>query len=114
MRFGVNYIPSKNWLHNWIDFDETSVKKDLEMIKSIGLDHIRAHLIWPYFQVNPTAMSATAMRNLERFVKICEEEGLDFCLSLFTGWMSGFYFIPSFVSMHWGFSMFSEEKETLK
>ena len=111
MRFGVNYIPSKNWLHNWIDFDESSVKKDLETIKSIGLDHIRAHLIWPYFQVNPTAMSSTAMKNLERFVRICEEVGLDFCLSLFTGWMSGFYFIPSFVSMHWGFSMFSGEKE---
>lgn len=56
-------------------------------------------------------MSATAMKNLERFTKICEETGLDFCLSLFTGWMSGFYFIPSFVSMHWSFSMFSGEKD---
>lgn len=111
MRFGANYIPSKNWLHNWIDFDAVSVKKDLETIKSIGLDHIRAHLIWPYFQVNPTMMSNTAMNNLEHFTRICEEVDIDFCLSLFTGWMSGFHFIPAFMNQHRNFSMFSGENE---
>lgn len=27
MRFGANYIPSKNWLYSWLDFDEESIKK---------------------------------------------------------------------------------------
>ena len=111
MRFGVNYIPSKNWLHNWIDFDERAVREDLEAIRSIGLDHIRAHLIWPYFQVNPTKMSDATMKNLERFTRLCEEVGLDFCLSLFTGWMSGFHFYPSFMKAHRSFAMFSGESE---
>lgn len=111
MRFGVNYIPPKNWLHNWINFDESAVREDLETIKSIGLDHIRAHLIWPYFQINPTVMSSATMKNLERFTKICEETGIDFFLTLFTGWMSGFHFIPSFMNSHNRFSMFSGKEE---
>lgn len=43
MRFGVNYIPSKNWLYSWIDFDEAAIKEDLKAIKALGFDHIRAH-----------------------------------------------------------------------
>ena len=52
IRFGANYIPSKNWLHSWINWDEKSVEEDLLACKEIGIDHIRAHVIWPYFQLD--------------------------------------------------------------
>ena len=78
MRTGVNYIPSGSWLHFWIDFDEERVRKDLENIKKIGADHIRAHLLWHYFQPNAGYMSTTCMKNLERFIALCEEYDIDF------------------------------------
>ena len=38
IRFGVNYIPSKNWLHSWINWDAKSVEEDLISIKKLGID----------------------------------------------------------------------------
>ena len=96
IRFGANYIPSKNWLHSWMNWDSKSVEEDLIAIKDMGLDHIRAHLIWPYFQINPNAMSPSAMKNLEDFMKICDKVGIDCFITLFTGWMSGFRFLPHY------------------
>lgn len=95
IRFGANYIPSKNWLHSWIDWDEKSVEEDLLACKEIGIDHIRAHVIWQYFQLDKYVINKQAFRNLESFRKVCEKVNMDFCLSVFTGWMSGLFLIPS-------------------
>lgn len=64
VRFGANYIPSKNWLFSWNDWDSSSVEEDLLVAKEIGVDHIRAHLLWHFFQLNPSVMSPVCMRNL--------------------------------------------------
>ncbi len=96
IRLGVNYIPSKNWLHSWINWDAASIEEDLRATKELGADHIRAHLMWPYFQLDPFVMSPNAMKNLEEFMAICEKVGIDCCISLFTGFMSGSFFYP-----HW-------------
>ena len=82
IRFGANYIPSKNWLHSWMDWDEKSVEEDLLACKEIGIDHIRAHVIWPYFQVDQYVINKQAFRNLESFRKVCEKVNMDFCLSV--------------------------------
>ena len=95
IRFGANYIPSKNWLHSWINWDEKSVEEDLLACKEIGIDHIRAHVIWPYFQLDKYVINKQTFRNLESFRKVCEKVNMDFFLSVFTGWMSGLYLIPS-------------------
>ena len=97
VRFGANYIPSKNWLFSWNDWDSSSVEEDLLVAKEIGVDHIRAHLLWHFFQLNPSVMSPVCMRNLEDFVRICEKVGMDFFVTLFTGFMSGYHFIPAWV-----------------
>lgn len=111
MRFGVNYIPSKKWLHSWIDFDESSIYEDLQAIKALGFDHIRAHLIWSYFQPNENVMSDYCLNNLRRFDKICRDVGIDYVLSLFTGWMSGFYFFPAWIKRDGNFGVFSGKAE---
>ena len=95
IRFGANYIPSKNWLHSWTNWDAASVEEDLIATKALGVDHIRANLIWPYFQINPTAMSPSAMNNLKEFMQICDKVGMDCFITLFTGWMSGFFYFPA-------------------
>ena len=115
MRFGANYIPSGNWLHFWIDFDPDSVRADLLRLKDIGCDHIRAHLIWSYFQLAPDYLSRHCMDNLRRFTALCEETGMDFFLSLFTGWMSGFQFVPAWTDYAAkGKSVLTEDPEIVR
>lgn len=109
MRFGVNYVPSREWQHSWLDFDEAALRADLTALKNIGLDHIRANLLWNYFQLDPKRMSPLAMKNLKTFVAVCEELEMDFFMSLFTGWMSGFFYFPYYMNTQHGLRMFSDE-----
>lgn len=99
MRFGVNYVPSKNWHFSWVDFDEKSVREDICAIKELGFDHIRAHLMWHVFQPNDTYVSEYCLNNLKKFRAICEEEKMDFFLSVFTGWMSTMMFLPPWLNV---------------
>lgn len=102
IRFGVNYIPSKNWLHNWINWDAKSVEEDLVSVKKIGIDHIRAHLMWQYFQIDPAVMSVSCMEHLDEFCDICEKLELDFCITLFNGFVSGQFFYPAWMKNYTG------------
>lgn len=117
MRFGVNYIPSEKWLYSWVDFDENSIKEDIRAIKNLGFDHIRAHILWSVFQPNENYVSELCLENLARFTRICEEEKIDFFLTLFTGWMSGMVFLPPWLNVGgfdcWKKGMFSN-KEAIK
>lgn len=38
VRFGVNYVPSKNWWFSWSDWDRSSIAADLDDIASLGMD----------------------------------------------------------------------------
>lgn len=111
MRFGVNYIPSDKWLHSWIDFDKKTIYNDLVAIKSLGFDHIRAHLLWSYFQPNENRMSEHCMRNLKIFDRLCREVGIEYFLSLFTGFMSGFFFFPAWIKRNNSFAVFTGKNE---
>ena len=102
IRFGVNYIPSKNWLHNWINWDAKSVEEDITEIKKIGIDHIRAHLMWHYFQIDPNVMSPSCMEHLREFCDICDRLEMDYCLTLFNGFVSGQFFYPAWMKNYTG------------
>ena len=97
LRFGANYIPAKNWLFNWMDWDASAVEEDLIASKEIGIDHIRANLLWPYFQLDQYVLSPSAMKHFEEFCEICEKVGMDYCLAVFTGFMSGKFFYPAWI-----------------
>ncbi|MEU5783376.1 hypothetical protein [Micromonospora lupini] len=43
-RFGVNYVPSRNWWHCWLDWDPDSILADLRAVAGLGLDHA-GHLV---------------------------------------------------------------------
>ena len=57
-RFGVNYVPSRNWYYCYNDWQPEDIRRDLDTVAALGADHIRLMLIWPWFQPNPTALSA--------------------------------------------------------
>jgi hypothetical protein len=41
LRFGVNYVPRRNWWYCWLDWDQHAIVDDLQVIASLGMDHIR-------------------------------------------------------------------------
>ncbi len=95
-RFGVNYTPSQRWWFCWNDFDESAVARDLDAVADLGLDHLRIMLIWPWFQPNPAYVSPAHLDRLGRLVDLAAQRHLDVCVSVFTGWLSGFAFRPPF------------------
>lgn len=94
MRFGVNYIPSKNWLFCFSDWDEKSVDAELTAIAGIGMDHIRVHCLWSVFQYGQDCFNETAIGNLSRLLTLAEAHGLDVVVSALDGFMSDILSCP--------------------
>ncbi len=97
-RFGLNYTPTRSWWYCWNDFNADSIAADLDAIAKIGADHIRIMLIWPYFQPNPSEVSHAHLNRLNTLMCLAGERGLDVCVAIFVGWLSGYAFKPSFQS----------------
>lgn len=95
-RFGVNYTPSKNWWFCWNDWDAGSIERDLDGIALLGADHLRIFLIWPYFQPNPMWVSPVHLRRMDQLLRLMMERSLDAVVTVFTGQLSGWFFLPSF------------------
>lgn len=96
LKFGVNYVPSTEWFYSWLNVNTENVKADFAGIKSLGVDHIRLHLRWDLFQPNPILVPDILLDKLVDMLRIAEENGLDVYVSVFTGWMSGFWFLPNY------------------
>lgn len=95
-RFGVNYTPSRNWWYCWNDFHADSVARDFDSIASLGADHIRVMVVWPYFQPNPSFVSSAHLDRLNTLMELAKERCLDVCTSMLVGWLSGYSFRPLF------------------
>ena len=95
-RFGVNYTPSHNWWFCWNDWNPDPIKRDLDAIAALGADHLRILLIWPFFQPNPTWVSPAHLERLDQLVALMGERHLDALVTVFTGQLSGWYFLPPF------------------
>src|SRR3979411_1321819 len=63
IRFGLNYVPRKNWWYCWADWDAKSIREDFQAIADLGMDHIRIQCLWSLFQPGINFVSA---RSLER------------------------------------------------
>ena len=95
-RFGVNYTPSHNWWFCWNDWNPDPIKRDLDAIAALGADHLRILLIWPFFQPNPKWVSPAHLDRLDQLVTLMGERHMDALVTVFTGQLSGWYFLPSF------------------
>lgn len=97
MRFGVNYVPSRNWFYSWQHLDLTHVDEDFCAIRELGFDHIRMHLRWDLFQPNAAVVPEYMLGHLRDMLDLAEKYHLQVQVSVFVGWMSGFWFMPSFI-----------------
>ena len=96
VRFGVNYVPSQKWWFCWNDFEADKIARDLDAISAMGADHIRVMLIWPFFQPNRRAVSEAHLDRLDGLMELATARGLDVCVTMLTGWLSGWSFRPTF------------------
>lgn len=102
-RFGINYTPSHDWWFCWNDWNTDPIHRDLDAIAALGADHLRIMLIWPFFQPNPTWVSPAHLERLEQLLTMMGERHLDALVTVFTGQLSGWYFLPSFNRLSDGF-----------
>jgi hypothetical protein len=97
VRFGVNYVPSKNWWFSWSDWDRASIAADLDDIASLGMDHIRIMLIWSELQPNATYVRGELLDRLEELLDLADHRHLDVEVTVFNGAVSGMLFIPPYL-----------------
>ncbi|OKI46020.1 hypothetical protein A6A27_37510 [Micromonospora sp. CB01531] len=97
VRYGVNYLPSRNWWYAWVDWNEADIGRDLDVIAGLGFDHVRIQCLWPLFQPNPTYVSPTMLTRLVRLLDLAGTRGLAVCPTVLDGWLSGFDFRPAWL-----------------
>lgn len=103
-RFGMNYVPSKKWYYCWNDWDAGEIAADFDAIASLGADHLRVMLVWPWFQPNPGCVSGAHLGRLVELMELARNRGLDVWISPITGWLSGYVFLPPQVDVQGLFS----------
>ncbi|MEV7090781.1 glycosyl hydrolase [Streptomyces sp. NPDC093085] len=108
LRFGVNYTPAQEWFYSWFDPEWAAVRRDLEDVAALGLDHIRVLPLWPVVQPNRTLIRRRALRDVRRVVEIAGEVGLDASVDVLQGHLSGFDFVPSWLTDWHRRSMFTD------
>lgn len=96
VRFGVNYLPRRDWWYAWGENDD-AFAEDLEAIAGLGFDHVRIQCLWPVFQPNPAWVSPHALRRLVRLLDDAAAHGLKVCVTVLDGWLSGFDFRPTWL-----------------
>lgn len=95
-RFGVNYTPSHNWWFCWNDWNRDPIQQDLDRIAALGADHLRVMLIWPDFQPNLAWVSSAHLDRLDELMSMASARKLDVLVTVFTGQLSGWFFLPPF------------------
>ncbi len=96
-RFGLNYVPSKNWYYIWNDWQPSVIARDFDAIAGLGADHIRIMVVWPWFQPNPKIVSSAHLDRLDELMRLAAERRLDVLVTVFTGWLSGYAFRPPYL-----------------
>jgi endo-1,4-beta-mannosidase len=96
-RFGANYVPSSGWFYSWLDYDGAAVRRDLEDLAGLGLDHVRVFPVWPWIQPNRSVIRERAIEDLLDLIDAAAEVGLAVAVDLVQGHLSSFDFLPSWV-----------------
>jgi len=86
---GVNYWPASCGMAMWRTWPETEIQKDLDLIKTLGMNSVRFFLRWSDFEPEAEFYDPSVCHRLESFLKCCSDRDLNMQMSLITGWMNG-------------------------
>ena len=93
-RVGVNYWPRRKAMGWWKDFDRGEVAAEFDVISELGMSLVRIFLLWEDFQPTPSAVSPSALADLETVCDVAAERDLGLDVTFFTGHMSGPNWVP--------------------
>lgn len=102
---GVNYWPASCGMGMWKEWPEKEIKRDLDLIKTLGMNSVRFFLRWADFEPEAEFYDPILFQQLERMLDWCSARQLYMQLSLFTGWMTGAVAWPSWTE---GCNVFSD------
>ena len=108
LRFGVNYVPRHGWFHSWLSPDWEEVRRDLETIAGLGLDHVRIFPFWPILQPNRTMIRQQALDDVRRMTEIAGRAGLEVAVDVIQGHMSSYDFLPAWLTSWHSRNMFTD------
>lgn len=114
---GTNYWASHAGVNMWRDWEEDTVRRDLEILRQNGIEYLRVFPNWRDFQPvepaftgkhrfkqyrmtddtlpdNPYYLSGPMLERFHTFCAIAQEKDLKLIVGLLTGWMSGRLFVP--------------------
>lgn len=97
LRFGANYTPSRGWFHSWYDLDLDEVRRDLDSIAALGLDHVRVLPLWEVLQPNRTMIRGRAVADVVAVVDAAAAAGLDASVDVLQGHLSSYDFLPAWL-----------------
>jgi hypothetical protein len=97
LRFGANYTPSRGWFHSWYDLDLDEVRRDMDSLAALGLDHVRVLPLWEVLQPNRTLIRPGAVADVVAVVDAAAAAGLDAGVDVLQGHLSSYDFLPSWV-----------------
>ena len=79
---GINYYPAENpWLDFWPNYNEQTTRQDLQLIKSLGFNHVRIFL--PYSIFGKGSLNKEMSSHLDHFLENCHKNGITVTLTLF-------------------------------
>lgn len=108
MRFGVNYTPRVGWFHSWLDLDLDQVRRDLEQVAALDLDHVRIFPLWDLIQPNRGLIRPAGLAAVGDVVDAAAEVGLDVNVDALQGHLSSFDFLPAWLSTWHERNMFTD------
>lgn len=108
-RFGANYTPSRDWMFAWYDLDLDDVRRDMEALATIGLDHVRLLPLWTVLQPNRTLIRKAALDDVRAVVDVAGEFGMDAGVDVLQGHLSSFDIVPSWLTSWHRTNLFTDE-----
>lgn len=92
---GVNYWPASSGVEMWARWDPDEIRRDLDIVRGIGLDCVRFFLRWPDFEPSFGNYDEAMFGRLRDFLGWCRERGILAHPCMVVGFMSGGYFWPA-------------------
>lgn len=86
---GLNYWSKKGGPLMWREFDRATIEREMEQIKSLGVDVIRAFAFWPDFQKSPETIDPAALAHAREFLDAAYAHGVKVYFTFIVGHMSG-------------------------
>ena len=116
---GINYWGSESAINMWSNFNADSIEKDLQLLRSAGITHLRIFPLWPVFQplnalygnsnvyeytfgedplpdtpAGRAGVSEEACQKFKKFCDLAQQYDMQLVVALITGHMSGRTYNP--------------------